>query len=245
MIEGHDIHTGRALGYEPGHFIKYIKGPAEGYGRAQSHQGIHIGTPVEKGLKAGIEEGMVHCHNNKGQNHFRQGKAQMVMIQKERHRQIQHIVSHGEVHEDYQEKDRNEKPSFELRRFMVLQGFLFRFQPGHTGRGSIHGFGTIACLFHRLHHIAGRSLPFYGHGIGQKRHCHFVYSRHPAHRFFHVSLAGSAGHAGHHVLAFIFTHKITIFLLRIKTKENLISSLSAACCRVHPLCLPFLPGCLL
>ena len=129
-------------------------------------------------------------------------------------------MSHGEVHEDYQEKDRNEKPSFELRRFMVLQSFLFRFQPGHTGRGSIHGFGTIACLFHRLHHIAGRSLPFYGHGIGQKRHCHFVYSRHPAHRFFHMSLAGSTGHAGHHVLAFIFTHKITIFLLRIKTKDK-------------------------
>ena len=130
----------------------------------------------------------------------------MVVVKERGHRKSQHVVAHGKVHEDEKENDGKEKPSFQLRRFMVLQSLLFRLQFGHTPLGGAHGFGAVACLFHRLYHVRGRSTSFYSHGIGEEGYRHLIHPRYFTHRFFHMGLAGGTGHAGHHVLTFIFTH---------------------------------------
>ena len=106
------------------HLVEDGERPQEGNARAESDKRIHIRRSLEEGTETGREECTVHEHDNQRKNHLRDAKPDVISIQEGRNRKSQHIVSHGKVHEDGQEYEREDKSLLQLRRLPVLQRFF-------------------------------------------------------------------------------------------------------------------------
>ena len=110
---------------EVGHLIKNIERPEEGNSRAERHEGIHIRRAMGEGFPAGKKEIFIDIHHDEGKEHFCQSKSQMIMVEKCGNRPAEHIMPHGDIYEERKKYSRPYEAPFELRRFMVGQGFRF------------------------------------------------------------------------------------------------------------------------
>ena len=108
-----------------GHLIKDIERPEEGNSRTERHESIHIRRAMGEGFPAGKEEIFIDMHHDEGKEHFRQSKSQMIMVKKCGNGPAEHIVPHGDIHEEHKKYGGPYEAPFELRRFMVGQGFRF------------------------------------------------------------------------------------------------------------------------
>ena len=64
-----------------GHLEQDSQAPPEGYCRAHSHQGVHVGCSVEQGAEAAGEEFLVYVHYYEGQQHLDHGQGNVVLVQ--------------------------------------------------------------------------------------------------------------------------------------------------------------------
>ena len=191
------------MGGQEGDIIEHRQAPQEGNGRTQGHQGIHIGSPVEQGLETAGVKVLVDVHDDNGQEHLGKHQSQMVPVQQSGHRPPQHVVAHGDVHEQEQEPQGGNQPPAEPGRLMVLQGF---FIGGQLFRHSLFGLGgsfdgsPVACVLHGLDNIPIGGGPFHPHAVGQEGNRYPGDPGNPGHRLFHMGLARSTGHACYYIL---------------------------------------------
>ena len=133
------------------------------------YERVHIGTAAEQRGKPGGKKLPVDHHDGRGQQQFKQAQENMV-AEGCRSRPVPHHVPHGEVHQNQQDRNREEKPPFQLRGFMVLQ--RFRIRPGRIPAGFFF-FGSfqrsaVSGSFHGADDLPGGCGSFNAHGISQQ-----------------------------------------------------------------------------
>ena len=205
MIQRHQVHVCSSARNQDCHPVKDVDGPAEGHARAECHKCIHVRRPVKQRLEAGSEEVLVDDHHDRRQKHLRQCQSQMIVREECRERPSPHIVPHGDVHQDSEEENGILQPSDQLRRRVILQGFLLRPESGTRAsfaalRALLPEAGAVAGLLNRRDDSSAVRRSLDAHRIGQKRDRDRLHTRHLRNSLFDMSLAGRAAHSCYCIL---------------------------------------------
>ena len=168
-----------------------------GGGGAHSDEGVHVGRPVEQGLKADLIVFVVEIHNWQGEQQLGQAKGHRVFhAQKEAGQGSTHHVAHGDVEQGDQKDEGPDQPVLHGGELFLQTGL----GPGSGGLdgGCLRQGGPIARVDDGVDDAAGGEdvlVVLDGHGVGHQADLSLLHAIQPADRLFHMSGAGRTGHA--------------------------------------------------
>ena len=146
------------------------QGIKEGGTGPECHQGIHIGSAVKHGRKAGCKELPVDDHYDCSQQQLKEPQKYGI-IKNRRRRPPPHAMAHGEIHEDQKNRHGKQKPFLQFGRFVILQSL--RVRPGRRIAGggclrrSFQG-SSVSGGFHSADDVGRGSCSLHAHGVRQQ-----------------------------------------------------------------------------
>ena len=193
---GHDaLHVSLRLRLR--HCEQRIDAPDKGCHGAEGDQRVHIGRAPPEAPEAADKKRLIDDHDDTGQQQLHQSHGHMIPVEPRRQRPAPHHMAHGEVHQHQQEANRRDQAFFQLRRFVIRQGF---FPGGDTLRRFVRAGRAVARFLHGAEDALAGRRTLHGHGIGQQAHGTGGDARHLGNRFFHTGAARRAAHARYVVL---------------------------------------------
>ena len=119
-ITHHEFLLRRTMRAKVRDIIQDIEAPQERYTRAQGNKGIHVGGQMLHALETADEKGAVDEHNDESKEQLRNAHAVKVPIKEGWQRKMEHIVPHGQIHEDEQKTNGIDETPLQFRRFRIL-----------------------------------------------------------------------------------------------------------------------------
>ena len=203
MVHEKILNRGRiALPHLPGHGEERRQAVEEGRRRAEGHQRVHVGAPVQERAESPGEELPVHEKDNGGENELHDAHADAV-LQEERNGEAPSHMPEGEVHQGKEHGERAEEAPEKLRRLAVLQRVLLRC--GTFCCSASLWRGAVARILHSLHDVAHCRSSLNLHGVSEEAHRARGDAGDCPHRLFDMCLAGGAAHSGDSVSFHLFS----------------------------------------
>ena len=184
-----------AVRLRPGHGEEHKGAPAEGGGRSQGHERVHVGGALERALEADGKELAVDDHDGRCQEQLEQAQCRGVAVEEGGQGPAQHHVPHGAVHERSKIGEGPGKAPLEDRGFAVGEGIVgalgLPLRPGTLGRSAVAG------VRNRLDDGSRACRALHAERIRQQAHRAAGHAGHGRNGPLHPGLAGSAAHARH------------------------------------------------
>ena len=139
------------LPHLPGHGEERRQAVEEGCRRAQGHQRVHVGAPVQERPEAPGEELPVHEEDNGGENELRYSHADGI-LKEERDGEAPPHVPEREVHQGKEHGKRPEEAPEQRRSLTVLKTFIIL--SGAPFVSAACRRGAVARVLHGLQYVA-------------------------------------------------------------------------------------------